>query len=601
MVIARTVGEFGARTAQESTGKHNSETRSREFRQRRTSSLQMRKCSCLLLALAWCAAAQPTPPTINPDGIVRGDTGAQGILPPGIVFSIYGRGLGPAAGCHGAAAELCGVQVLLDGEPIEVQYSQEFQINARMPDGTPPRPVSQLTIISRGRPSQPTDVRRLPEIALISPDGVARVDGPVWIHVELSPTLGFAYPSMARPWIFACNEFEVRKDGKLVAPLPHPDLGLAYSGPSCPGTISLLDAEGRKSRLPLHLQYRFAQPGIYEVRLLHHGAFFSRGDIRMQSDWTPIEVLPATPRAIGEHPQEPSEVLARFLPDLLALPDDEALSVLLEYLYHPSSRVRAYASDALYYWPESVVEPRLMQTLRRNGPAPFLPLWFGRHAAELVDTALPYFVSDDPVLFEGAIAAARSALSPATTLTPELRARLEQGLIAGAGNLGPGNAQTTNDLISTLGQIGGKRAHEMLWSLAARHIGTEQALIAIAWQKDADDLPRLTAYLTGSNNSGDPAQSLFGLPNAMRAQFADAALPSLLTALAQAPSQDVRIRCAEELMRANEPAAFAFAQEAFEQNRPWKATVKTMVNDQFPETRNKSDSEIATFLRARSR
>ena len=106
------------------------------------------------------------------------------------------------------------------------------------------------------------------------------------------------------------------------------------------------------------------------------------------------------PRAITSHPQEPAEVLSSFLPDLLALPNDKALSVVLEYLYHPSPRVRAYASDALYYWPNSVVEPRLMQTLRTNGPAPsVLPL--GRAARYgTPEAALPYFFSDDPVLFQ---------------------------------------------------------------------------------------------------------------------------------------------------------------------------------------------------------
>ena len=129
--------------------------------------------------------------------------------------------------------------------------------------------------------------------------------------------------------------------------------------------------------------------------------------------------------------------------------------------------------------------------------------------------------------------------------------------------------------------------HDVLWSLADRHTGTEQALIAIAWQKDAKDLPRLAAYLTAVPADAQPGQTFFGIPNAMRAQFGDAALPWLRTVLEKAPSPDVRIRCAEELMRANDPSAFAFAQEAFEHNRPWKAKTRTMVSDQFPETRNK--------------
>jgi hypothetical protein len=139
----------------------------------------------------------------------------------------------------------------------------------------------------------------------------------------------------------------------------------------------------------------------------------------------------------------------------------------------------------------------------------------------------------------------------------------------------------------------------VLWSLADRHTGEEQALIAIAWQKDVRDLPLLAAYLTAVPADTQPGHTFYGVPYAMRAQFGDAALPWLRTILEKAPSPDVRIHCAEELMRANDPSAFAFAQDAFEHNQLWKAKVRTMVSDQFPETRNKSDAETAAFLRDR--
>jgi hypothetical protein len=562
----------------------------------------MRKCGYLLLALSLCAAAQSPPLAINQDGIIRADTNRPGILPPGIVISIYGHGFGPAAGCKGAALELCGVQVLLDGKPIEVQYAQEVQVNARIPDDTPGQPVSKLTVISGGRRSDPVEVRRLPETAIIALDGVARADGPVWIHIELPHSLGVSYPSMAWPWDFACDGFEVRKDGKLLASLPHPNLPMAYSGPSCPGTIGLGNSGARTSRLPLHLQYRFAEPGVYEVRLSHYGFFGRpRDDVRIQSAWTRIEVLPALPRTVATHPQEPSELLSDFLPNLLALPDDDALSVLLEYLYHPSPRVRAYAANALYYWPDSVVEPRLMETLRANGPSPAVVGRFASHASEFAEAALPWFFSDDPVLFQGAIAAADNALSPSATISPDLRSRLEQRLLAAAGNLGHADAQTVNNLIATLGRIKNERVHDALWSLAENHTGTEQALIAIAWQQNAKDLPRLTAYMTAASSGAQSDQALASVPYAMRTQFGDAALPWLRTVLEKSLPLPLRIQCAGELMRANDPAGFAFVREAFENNRAWKPQIRTMVNDQFPETRGNTDMQMVGFLLDRSR
>ena len=560
----------------------------------------MQKSGYLLLALPLWVTAQSSP-AINQGGIIRADTNRTGLLLPGIVISIYGHGFGPSAGCKGAALELCGAQVLLDDKPIEVQYVQEIQINARMPDEAPSQPVSRITVISGGRRSDPVEVRRLPETAIIALNGAARVNGPVWIHVDLPHSLGVSYPSMARPWDFACDEFEVRKDGKPLTPLPHPELGFAYSGPRCPGTINLGNPETRVSRLPLHLQYRFAEPGVYEVRLSHYGAFNRRpGDVRIQSAWTPIQVLPAIPRTVTTHPQAPAEILSDFLPDLLALRNDEALSVLLEYLYHPSPRVRAYAADALYYWPDSVIEPRLMETLRTNGPSPSVAGRAGSHASEVVEAALPYLFSDDLVLFQGAIAAARNALAATTTISPDLRSRVEESLISAAGNLGHADAQTVNDLISVLGQIKNPRVHDVLWSLADHHTGTEQSLIAIAWQKDAQDLPRLAAYLTTAPADAQPGQALFGVPYAMRTQFGDAALPWLRTVLEKAAPVTLRIQCAEELMRANDPSGFAFAQDAFEHNRPWKPQIRTMVNDQFPETRNKTDIQMTSFLLDRS-
>jgi hypothetical protein len=565
----------------------------------------MQKSGFLLLALPLWVTAQSPRPVINQDGIIRTDTNRPGLLHPGMVIAIYGHGFGPPAGCKGAALELCGVQVLLDDKPIEVQYAQEIQINARMPDEAPSQPVSRIMVISGGRRSDPVEVRRLPETAIIALQGAGRVNGPVWIHVELPHSLGVSYPSMAWPWDFACDEFEVRKDGKPLTPLPHPRLGMAYSGPSCPGTINLgnqpWQSQGRVSRLPLHLQYRFAEPGVYEVRLSHYDAFNRRpGEVRIQSAWTPIQVLAAIPRTVTTHPQEPAEILSGFLPDLLAFPDDEALAVLLEYLYHPSPRVRAYAANALYYWPDSVIEPRLMETLRANGPSAPAIDRVGSHASELVEAALPYLFSDDLVLFQGAMAAARNALAATATISPELRSRVEESLISAAGNLWRADAQTVNDLISLLGQIKNPRVRDVLWSLADHHTGTEQSLIAIAWQKDAQDLPRLAAYLTAAPADAQSGQALFGVPYAMRTQFGDAALPWLRTVLEKALPLTLRIQCAEELMRANDPSGFAFAQDAFGHNRPWKPQIRTMVNDQFPETRNNTDIQMNSFLLDRS-
>ncbi len=131
--------------------------------------------------------------------------------------------------------------------------------------------------------------------------------------------------------------------------------------PPCPGYVKQgKNLSGRANRLPLHLQYNFAESGTYEVRYAHLAMWTpASGDAEMQSAWTPIQVLPAATRApIGAHPQEPDELLSNFLPNLMADRDDETLQseLLMEYLYHPSQQVRSVGiRSALLYWPDAVL------------------------------------------------------------------------------------------------------------------------------------------------------------------------------------------------------------------------------------------------------
>ena len=533
-------------------------------------------------------------PFINPNGIVRADTSKPGLLSPGIVFSVYGRDFGPAAGCRGAAKELCGVQVLLDGKPIEVQFTSDVLINARMPDAAPDRLVSLLIVIAPGGSSDPVEVRRLPETATISLEGVARVEGPVWIHVELSRSQPVGYPAMVVPWEFGCDAFEVRKDGKPLDPIPVRMPAAAAPSSGCPQGAPGL----QKSRLPLHLQYEFDEPGAYEVRLSHYGDSSRRpGDIRAQSAWTPIEVLPAQPRIPLPSPDLPELIVTNFLPNLLAQRNDETLWILLGDLYNPSPLVRSYAADALYYWPDSVIVPHLLQTVRSYGPAPEAIEHLGSHVLEILDLVLPNLMSASPAFAQGALAAARIALSDSSPIAPEVRARAEQTLIAVASNPA---TPLIGDLIPLLGQIKGDQVRDLLWSLADRRIAAPVTLNAVAMHKDATDLPRLADYLLAAPADNQTDQALVAIPNVLRSQFGPASSLYLQSVMERAPSQPLRIACAKELMLANDPAGFAFALDALERNRPWKAQIVSWVNGQFPESRNKPDAQVATFLRERS-
>jgi hypothetical protein len=181
---------------------------------------------------------------------------------------------------------------------------------------------------------------------------------------------------------------------------------------------------------------------------------------------------------------------------------------------------------------------------------------------------------------------------------------MEESLIAAFNNIGRMEAQPVNDLISVLGQVGGEPVHELLWSFVDRGgaggRGLDQALNAIAWQKDPKDLPRLADYLIAVQADDRSGNSFAVVPNVLRAQFGDAATPALRDVMEKAQSQAIRLRSAEELLYARARAGFAFALDAMQQNRPWKAQIARFVTDQFPEARG-SDAAMLQFLTDRSK
>ena len=78
-------------------------------------------------------------PTIA--GVINAASGAVGTVSPGMVISIFGQGLGPQAGAafvnppsgETVATTLDGTQVLFDGVPVPVLYTQDGQVNAIAP------------------------------------------------------------------------------------------------------------------------------------------------------------------------------------------------------------------------------------------------------------------------------------------------------------------------------------------------------------------------------------------------------------------------------------------------------------------------------------
>ena len=109
--------------------------------------------------------------------------------------------------------------------------------------------------------------------------------------------------------------------------------------------------------------YRFDEPGTFEVQLTVRDRAINSvsSNIKFQSEWTPIEVLPAQPGkrtqwldgVRARHPMDAGELISDMLPSVLGLPDEESLAIVRSYLDHPEGNVQRYAENGLYYWPEA--------------------------------------------------------------------------------------------------------------------------------------------------------------------------------------------------------------------------------------------------------
>ncbi len=404
-----------------------------------------------------------------------------------------------------------------------------------------------------------------PALATISVEGIARVDGPVWLHVELPPPLVVFYPVIQVPWVFWCDEVEVRKDDKLLTPIDLPKIPVVLFGTfGCPGNNA--DFKGHpppfSNRLPLHLQYHFAEPGVYEVRYERYAD--GKGTphfIRFQSAWTPILVVPAEPHRIPDPPDGREELERDFLPNLLAGRDDAALTALVTCLYQRDSFIRQYANNALHYWPDAAVDDKLEEMLRTRGPTPQIVERFKSRGADFLETALPHLTSDNEVIVQGAVEIASRALSDSSTLTPQQRSRVEDKLIVAIRRFpgfdaatvqrspragGPDlliHSQMILDLVQGLRDAASARIHEALWWLLDRDIGAPAALIGILDHPDSQDLARITGYLIAKVPDG-PWDST---PSLIHKQFGNAALPALRTVMEKAQSATMREACAREL------------------------------------------------------
>jgi hypothetical protein len=467
--------------------------------------------------------------------------------------------------------------------------------------------VASLTVVLYGgRSGYSLNLQQGQEIAKLSFEEPVRVGGPVWAHVELpnNSQSMVQYPVGVEPDNLGCHEFEVRRNGVLLPRIVVRNSIRVSGGLNC-GAIGIPGRPMKHlGRLPLHLQYRFETPGIYEVRYTRKVDQFGtrRDEALFRSDWTPVEVKPAASATIASPTQDPVEILSDFLPGILGFPDGERLSVVLDYLYHPEETVRQYAANGIGYWPDDEIRRRLSALVRTRGPSDVFVDRIMTSAPELAEAMFSHLRSDDPVIVRGAVTAASRVVSTYQQLFSDaVKTRAEEALIAAVEHvISVGDSQTITNFAAALGAMRDERGHQILWDFVRRRVAYDQSLIAIPWRKDLKDLPRLAAILD-EPATGDPLSAeLSSLPYSLHKAYGAAALPVLENALKNSGYVWVRTNCARELIGENRPSGFAFVADAIEQNRFYKGEMIQFVRDRFPELRGADETAVLAFLKRRA-
>ena len=431
---------------------------------------------CLRVAIGLTLAAWgQAQPTFTLDHVLPSGSTRRTSLASGMLMSIYGSNLGPQQGCIGQPlypTELCGVQVFLGNLAAGLLYVQREQINFQVPHDVPAEGTAELKVVYRGQTNSQIRVPLGLGKGTLSVDGIARVGGPVWIKIDTQYEGELQYPVGISPSDFGCNQMEVRQNGVLLPRIPiRLPAAMIMNGSPC-GMIQIPGhAPQHTGRLPLHLQYRFERPGIYEVRYtLKRSRFGPDAQVMQQSAWSRLEVLPAQAFPRQTAPVDPAEILSDYLPSVLGFADAAALRIALQYLYHLDEIVRRYAESALLYWPQEQVDREVAALIRTKGPTDVIVNLIGTRRPDLVEVYLPYLASDDPVLLKGAIVGLSRLLSdPQQPLVSNIRARAEDRLIASTEHiLRTRDQKTLMEFSVALGSVRDDRAREVLWRLAGR-------------------------------------------------------------------------------------------------------------------------------------
>lgn len=326
----------------------------------------MARIMIALLAGA-CVFGQAAVPRFRAEDVRPHGSAEPRPLTPGQLTWIFGDGLADAPGCSARnvmdpstyQTELCGTRVLAGGIPAKLIAVMPGQINLVLPEHAWEDEKIDFQVIRRGRASAAVPVYVGVNRPVVSLEGEAFAGMPVWVRVDKPWGTGWLrYPYYTEPWDIGPASFAVRYQGRELPRLA----GIPQAPPGVGMMIGLPHEVPDKymHRIPLHLVFALDQPGTYEIRYSEYR--FRPGSmervLHQQSDWTSFTVQAATRaqreawlrRLAAATPSDTVELMANYLPSVLAGRDEAALRLVARFLNSRDTLVRRYAQYGLHYF-----------------------------------------------------------------------------------------------------------------------------------------------------------------------------------------------------------------------------------------------------------
>jgi hypothetical protein len=445
---------------------------------------------------------------------------------------------------------------------------------------------------------------------------------PVWIHAELSSPLEIRYPYGEDPEDFGSNKLEVKRENSLLPKVtfkPWVGMGRIVDGSIAPATSP-------KNRLPLHLQYALDKPGIYSVRWTEMRHDLQDGrmteTVVAQSDWLDFEVRQSTreqrqdwfEKQLARVPSSNAGgFVGDFLPSLLAnAPDPRVLQAVLGQLYSTEPPILGCALGSLRFFREQDIRSQVLDMLHVRGPNEGLAYviswhapWFQDQKEDIVRAVVPYLHSRKDWQVAAALKMLVFVAHPGTFHWPpdsEVPAKSDHAVLEAAPELIERSSEVSQILAEYLGGIKSPGSRHLLWQVAGRpEPAHEQALIALTWIGDAQDLPRLAELFIQPGDADKYGRDLASLPYSLVRAYGDAAVPYLERAVSESPYAFVRTQSAEELALRGRLVAFQFFLDAVENRRFYKQELVGWLKTHFPNEvpGSADDAIVIAFLKTR--